>query len=318
MKIGIGLYGTNGHQIQQLLERHPGAELLAAACVDPSLLTPSQRDNPDIVHYGGLDEMLEDRRVEVVSLCSPYRKNQAQDAIRCLKAGKHVYAEKPCALSEDELDEIIATAGQTGRRFREMSGTAGVQPYLSMAKLVEAGTIGEVVQVFAQKSYPYFAGRPQDENVDGGLIRQAGIHAVRFVQQVAKRKVSSVSAVETRLGNPHPYGGLQMAASLLMRLDNGGVACAVVNYLNPAGFGSWGNEHLRIFGTSGFIEATDGGAGTRLVVGGKDWGEIDRSEPPRCDFDDFLAELAANGPFDPEEELHAVRVVIRAKNQMKE
>lgn len=44
-----------------------------------------------------------DETLDLISLCSPSRKNQAKDAIECLRAGKHVYAEKPAAFSEKEL-----------------------------------------------------------------------------------------------------------------------------------------------------------------------------------------------------------------------
>lgn len=316
MKIGTGLYGCNGHQIQHLLEHHPRARLAATACIDLSSLPVSLRNDPGVRHYATLRELLADPDVRLVSLCSPLRSDQAEDAIQCMLSGKDVYAEKPCALSEDELDAIIRTARITGRRFREMAGTAFEQPYLSMRNLVRAGAVGEVVQVFAQKSYPYFEQRPQDERIDGGLSRQAGVHAVRFVEHVAMQKVSEIAVVETQLGNPVSNGGLHMAASFMMSLANGGVASAVVNYLNPQGFGRWGNEHLRIFGTSGFMEATDGGVRTRLIAGGRDLGEIDRSEPSQDYFDMYVDELIglAAMPYEPEEELHPTRMVIRAKS----
>lgn len=239
MKIGVALYGNNGHQIQYLLENNPKVELVAAACVEESLLNHIRERNPKVCSYDTLQEILDNSKVEIVSLCSPCRKDQAQEAVLCMKAGKHVYAEKPCALKEEELDMIINTAYTTGCKFHEMAGTAFDQPYLAMSKIIEEGKIGEVIQVFAQKSYPYFDKRPQNENIDGGLICHAGVHALRFIEHVAKQKVRDILAVETQLGNPEPEGGLYMAASLIMQLENGGVASAVINYLNQEGFGRW-------------------------------------------------------------------------------
>lgn len=318
MKIGTALYGNNGHQIQYLLEDHPLAELVAVACIDPAHLTLNQRLNPNIRHYDTLQDLLADQAVQIVSLCSPFRKDQAKEAIQCLNAGKHVYAEKPCALNEEELDGIMLAAQSSGCHFHEMAGTAFEQPYLSMRRMIEEGTIGEIVQVYAQKSYPYHDQRPQNEDLDGGLVSQAGIHAIRFIEHVALQRIKSITAVETQLGNPSLNGGLQMAAALMMRLENGGVASVVVNYLNPKGFGRWGNEHLRIFGTLGFIEATDGGTKTRVVLGDKDLGEIDQSEPGQNYFNLFLEELTGDGnmPIPLEDELHPTRMVIRAKQNL--
>jgi predicted dehydrogenase len=315
MSIGVAVYGANGHQIHHLLGNHPHARLMATAAFPRDWLPEKLRDDPGVRHHATLDELLADKQVGLVSLCSPRRRGQATEAIRCMEAGRHVYAEKPCAMTEEDLDAIVAASRATGRRFHEMAGTAFEQPYLAMRELVAAGTIGTVVQVFAQKSYPYHDRRPQDEDVDGGIIGQASVHALRFVEHVAGQRIADIQAVETTLGNPVADGGLRMATSLMMTLENGGVASVIANYLNPKGFGRWGNEHLRIFGTLGFVEATDGGAKTRLVVGDRDLGAIDTSAPSREYFDMFVESLLGLGamPFSLEEELHPTRMTIRAK-----
>lgn len=314
MTIGVGLYGTNGHQVQLKLEGHPHARLVATAAVDRRQLTPSQQQDPEIRHYDTLDELLEDERVQLVSLCSPVRREQAREAIRCLEAGRHVYAEKPCAMTEADLDAILAAVERSGCRFREMAGTAFEQPYLTMRSLVQAGAIGTVIQVLAQKSYPYHDRRPQDEDVDGGLLMQVGVHALRFIEHVGGVRIDTIEAIETQLGNPRP-GGLRMAACLMMRLENRGLASAVLNYLNPPAFGRWGNEMLRIFGSRGFVEATDGGTRTRLVLESEDRGSLVIDRPGLDYFDLYVATLLGRGemPLSLEDELHPTRMVIRAK-----
>jgi predicted dehydrogenase len=318
MKIGIGLYGVNGHQIGYILEGHSGAELVATSGYDVSLLSERLRYDLNIRKYPTLGEMLKDDRVEFVSLCSPRRKEQARDAISCLKAGKHVYAEKPCAMTEHELDAIIETSLRTGCHFHEMAGTAFEQPYTSMRNIVKAGTIGEVVQVFAQKSYPYHDKRPKEEEVDGGLIMQVGVHAIRFIEHVACQRIKTIQAIETKLGNPDLKGNLHMAASFAIELENGGIASVIANYLNPDGFGIWSNEHLRIFGSKGFVEAVDGGTRTRLVVGATDMGQIRLNGEARNYFHFFIDELLGREsmPISLEEELHPTRMVIRAKESV--
>lgn len=314
-KLKVGIYGANGHQIHNLLADHPWAQLVAEAAFPPEALPLTLKEDLAIRHYASLDQLLEDEEVELVSLCSPRRRDQAADALRCMQAGKHVYAEKPCAMTEEDLDALIAAVSATGQRFHEMAGTAFEQPYLSMRQLVAEGAIGTVVQVFAQKSYPYHGGRPQDEDVDGGLIGQASVHALRFVEHVAGQPIADIQAVETSLGNPVAGGGLRMATSLVMSLANGGVASAIANYLNPKGFRRWGNEHLRIFGTKGFVEATDGGVNTRLVMGDEDRGPVDTSAPSKDYFDFYIESLLNLGrmPLSLEDELHPTRMAIRAK-----
>jgi len=317
MKIGIGIYGNNGHQIQGLLENHQKADLVAVAAFEKNWLPEKLKQKQDIKYYETLEEMLREPEIDVISLCSPEREKQADDAIKCLRGGKHVYAEKPCALKEKDLDRIIKTSHETGKKFHEMAGTAFEQPYLAMRKVVKSGIIGTVIQVLVQKSYPYFNKRPQDEKIDGGLLCQVGVHATRLIEHTAGVRIKNIYATETNLGNPEPGGGLRMAVSCMMELENGGVAAFIANYLNPPAFGLWGNEVLRIFGNKGFVESVDGGVRTRLVLNEKDMGSLDTSEPSVNYFDMFINELDGTSqmPFSLEDELHPTRMVIKAKEE---
>jgi len=314
MKLRVALYGGNGHQIQAQLVNHPGAGLVAFAGIDRSLLPIALRDDARIRELDSLDALLEDSQIDLISFCSPRRIDQAKEAVRALEAGKHVYAEKPCAMTEADLDQITETARRTGKLFHEMAGTAFGQPYLAMRQAVQSGAIGEIVQVLAQKSYPYIESRPQDEAIDGGLIGQNAIHALRMIEHVAGCRILTIRAVETSHGNPVPAGGLRMAASMIMTLQGGGVGAVIANYLNQRQ-GDWGNEFLRIFGTRGNVESTENGHKTRLVVNHTDLGPLDTSAPGLDYFDAFVAEIRSGQPMPLtlDEELHPTRMTILAK-----
>lgn len=316
--IRVGLHGLNGHQIHQALVAHPRARLVAIADFPREKLAPSQAADASLRVHASFDALIADPEVDFISLCSPRRADQAALAIRALRAGKHVLAEKPCALTEADLDAVIAAARESGRLFHEMAGTGFGQPYFAMREVVRSGVLGEIVQVISEKSYPYGDWRPQDEALDGGLILQNAIHALRFVEHVAGVPVASVRASETTLGNPVTGGGLRMASALLLTLRNGGLASITANYLNPPGTGVWGYESLKILGSCGFVESTAGGKNTRLVVGEKDLGALDTSKPGINWLDTFFAEIEGRGsfPIALDEELSPTRWVLRAKAEV--
>ncbi|MBE2205276.1 MAG: Gfo/Idh/MocA family oxidoreductase [Chthoniobacterales bacterium] len=313
--IAVGLHGANGHQIHDRLVGHPLARLAAVSCF-PEARLPENAEG--LVRCSSLEELLSLPEITAVSLCSPRRADQARDAIAALRAGKHVLAEKPCAASEADLDAILQTSRETGRFFHEMAGTAFSQPYFAMRQIVADGRIGDVIQVIAEKSYPYYDGRPQDEAMDGGLIGQNAIHALRFVEHVAGVPITSIQAVETGAGNPVSGGGLVMAASLLMTLENGGVASISANYLNPSGTGVWSYESLRILGSEGMVESLAGGRHTRLVIGDRGCGPLDVSESGPDWLDHFFQEIAGTAvfPLPLERELSPTRWAIRAKHSI--
>ena len=95
--IRVGLYGTNGHQIQNALAAHPLA-CLVATCGVPVDKLPPGLDIASIRSHETFGQLLADPEVDLVSLCSPRRIDQASDAVRALSAGKHVLAEKPLSL----------------------------------------------------------------------------------------------------------------------------------------------------------------------------------------------------------------------------
>ena len=308
-RIGVGIYGMNGHQVHGKLSGNPDAELLAVAGCNPDV-------SPEVKRYDRLDELIADPRVELVSLCSPCRQGQAQEAIRCLQGGKHVYAEKPSALEERELDAIMAAARRTGMQYHEMAGTLVEQPYREMRRLIASGAIGEVVQVLAQKCYPWHDRRPSDEAVDGGLSLQVGVYLTRFVEHIAGARIASARLAQTQLGNPVPGSCCQMAASVLMTLENGGVASGVCNYLNPMGDRVWGYEMLRVFGTAGIAECCSEGPSGRLIVRGEPPRPLDLSAGSDDYFQMFIRSLRGGEPMpmDMETELRPTLWSIRARH----
>lgn len=312
--IRVGLYGLNGHQIHNNLVSHPLAQLVAVAAIPREKLAPAQRDDASIRVHDSFDALIADPGVDFIALCSPRRADQAGHAIRALRASKHVLAEKPCALTESDLDAIVAAARDTGKLFHEMAGSGFGQPYFALREVVRSGVLGEIVQVISEKSYPYYPDRAQDEALDGGLILQNAIHALRFVEHVAGTPVTSIRAVETGLGNPVAGGGLRMAAAMLLTLKNGGVASITANYLNQSGTGVWGNESLKILGSRGFVESTAGGKFTRLVIGDKDHGPLDTTGPAINWLDTFFHEIngRARFPVTLTEELSPTRWVLLA------
>jgi predicted dehydrogenase len=319
-KVHIGLYGANGHQIHNGVSEHSHGRIAAVAAIEAAHL-PDRVKAAGVRFYPGLKEMLADPTIQLISLCSPRRADQAADAIAAMEAGKHVYAEKPSALHEADLDRIIETSRRTGRIYHEMASSAFDQPYITLRKIVESGVLGTIVQIYTQKSYPWHDRRPADERVDGGLAMQAGVYNARFTEHVAGAVIRSVIARETQLGNPASAGQCRRAVSWIMELEGGGLSSGVTNYLCPAPqqWGNWGYETVRIWGTSGFAESIDSGRIGTLALTDQPARPIDFSTPAPNYLDMFIEEIRGGKriiPFSMERELSPTRWVIRGKAQM--
>ena len=297
-EILIGCYGTNGHQILGLAPVLKDASICAIAGVSEAEFGKIRQDHPYLSeileHRPDLESLLADDRLAMISLCSPRRDQQAEDTIRSLEAGKHVLAEKPLCLTLEELQPIRRAVERTGRELRAMTGAIYSPTWTAMKDVVDSGEIGKPVQVYAQKSYPYHGWRPQDRGVDGGLIRQAGIHAVTFTRWVTGCEFTTVSAFDTTSGDPDA-GQLQMAAGLVFTLDNGGVGVANFNYLNPRQIGSWGDDRLRVYGTEGMTEGLEGVARIKVTTNEKATRDIEVPGETRGAFQQAFIDLILHG-----------------------
>jgi hypothetical protein len=139
-----------------------------------------------------------------------------------------------------------------------------------------------------------------------------------MIEHVGGVRIKSITGWETKFGSPEKGDG-KIAGAVQIGLENGGLATIIMNYLNPANTPlPHGNETLRVFGTKGFIESVDGGTRTRLVTANGIVEPLERS--PGLDYFDAVANHLATGaamPLTLEEELHPLRMLIRAKEKLR-
>jgi predicted dehydrogenase len=127
------------------LKQYPELELVAAADID------IDRAKERAAEFGlakayTVDQILEDPDIDIiVNLTIP--KAHASVCIAALQAGKHVYVEKPLAVTREEGQEIIRTAREKGLRVASAPETflgGGIQ---TCRKLIDDGAIGTPVAV---------------------------------------------------------------------------------------------------------------------------------------------------------------------------
>jgi len=94
--------------------------------------------------FKSLDEMLKNGDVDIILNITP-PKHHFEAALAAVKAGKHVYNEKPLCTKREEATELLKTAAEKGVRIGGAPDTflgAGLQ---TCRKLIDDGWIGEPV-----------------------------------------------------------------------------------------------------------------------------------------------------------------------------
>ncbi len=104
----------------------------------------------DVKLYDNYHKLLEQNDIDAV-ICAPHDVWHARVAIDSMKAGKHVYVEKPMTRYLGEAFEVYETVKSTGKIWQVGSQGCSDAKWLKAGELAKAGKIGPLV--LAQSSY---------------------------------------------------------------------------------------------------------------------------------------------------------------------
>lgn len=148
MKLKIAFAGLRHGHIFSLYDKvlqNPALELVGVCEEDEAASLLATR--PDIkLTDCDFDEMLRRSGCDIVAVGDYYAKRGSL-AIRALKAGKHVIADKPLCTSLEELDEIETLVKQTGLKVGCMYELRGVPNFAAARELILSGTLGKITQI---------------------------------------------------------------------------------------------------------------------------------------------------------------------------
>lgn len=310
-EVRVACFGNDGHQI---IGKIPARAKLVAMGGMGKNAEKVKQQFPGVPYYDSFEKMMSENQADLVSLCWYPRDEQYRWTIDCLKKGINVLADKPMAQTMEELETLRKVVKSSGKLLRTITHMPYMPPFYGMSRVVRSGQLGEIVHVYCLKSYPYFDNRPQQRRTDGGLIQQAGIHAVSLLRFFTGLEPVDVYAQDTKLGNPKD-GELQMAASFTMKLNNGGIATVLCNYLNHPEIGFRGNDQVRVHGTKGMAEIVDGRNRRVMVVKGGQPGPFDDVTPEPDYPQDIINAILDGTPtmLTEEDAFRNTEIVIRAQ-----
>ena len=133
------------------------------------------------------DDIIYNDEIDVVDICTPniYHYNTAKKAIL---AGKHVYCEKPLAVTYEEAKELAALAKEKGVICGIVFNNRFLSPILKAKELVDSDKIGRVLSFSIKYLHSSAldtqkkAGWKQDKDIcGGGVLFDLGSHAVDLI-----------------------------------------------------------------------------------------------------------------------------------------
>jgi predicted dehydrogenase len=149
------------------------------------------RLGPRVKVYRQLDELLADRDVELVDICTPTKFHAAQ-TIAVLKAGKHVLCEKPLAENSADARKILKVAAASKKFLMPAMCMRFWPGWHSLKKIVAEKTYGSV----RAANFRRMSAKPSWSKAGihaGGALLDLHIHDTDFVNFLFGRPASVFS-----------------------------------------------------------------------------------------------------------------------------
>lgn len=211
------------------------AHMIAVSANSKASLVAICTDNPDQAKavvaelglhckiYTDLDQMLSDREVETVLVCTPNYLH-ARQATLAAQAGKNILIEKPVALNYSELHTLYSAVKESGVKT-QISFVLRWNPYMRIAKkLVEDGSLGRPFMI--ETSYWHSTPRAAPghwmttRSVAGSVFLMGGCHALDAARWLADSDIVEVFAFGTQ-GIGKEWYEYPHTVEALVRFENG-------------------------------------------------------------------------------------------------
>ena len=138
--VGLGYWGPNLLRNAWEIE---GARVAAICDPDPRALETHGRRYPDVRRTPSFEDVLSDDEVDAVLIATPVGMHHEM-SLRALRAGKHVFVEKPMAQSTEQCRELMELAEARDRVLMPGHTFLYSPPVRKIKDLLDAGEIGDL------------------------------------------------------------------------------------------------------------------------------------------------------------------------------
>jgi len=337
-ELRIGVIGAGGRGGLARLAHKPedGVRVVAGVDVRPEALeTFRKRFGADAFVSDDYRALLARDDIDAVFVTSPDYCHE-EHAVAAARAGKHVYLEKPMAITIAGCDRILAAARAAGIKLYLGHNMRHFPVICKMKELIDAGAIGEPKVAWCRHFVcygcdAYFKDWHADRRYSTGLLLQKGAHDIDVLHWLCggySRRVSAMGGLTLydRITDRHapdepgdsswhadnwpplaqkglnPIIDVEDVSMMLMELDNGVLASYQQCHYAPDG---WRN--YTVIGTEGRVENFGDVPGERTVV--RLWNRRAYYQPDGDEAFEFPPLGGSHGGADPRIVAEFVRYV---------
>lgn len=189
IRLGIIGVGQIGKHHLNTYAQIPDAKMVAAADVNEAEVTKVAEQFKIEHTYTDYHKLLERDDLDAVDVCL-HNNFHAPITIAALKAGKHVYCEKPMAGTYIDACHMLETAESTGQKLHIQLSTLYSKEHKAAKHLIDSGALGQLYYArsfgFRRRGRPYVDGYGtptfvQKQNSAGGALYDMGVYHIAQV-----------------------------------------------------------------------------------------------------------------------------------------
>jgi predicted dehydrogenase len=267
----FGIAGTSGHASRvaaPVLMKSPGVKLLGALGSTPERGREFAKQHGLPRSYVSLEDMLADREIDAVWLCTPNHLHAPQVA-QCAAAGKHVLAEKPLATNFVDA-QAAARAADAGGVILRVGCQHRFRPaHQQLREWIASGLVGRLgyFRIHRFWRYPYFpemdpAGPPQwrrsGEQSGGWVINDIGSHLLDLMFWISGERPTLAGAL---LAAQQFKLATEDSTAVLVRLGESAIGIMETSCANDSP-----GSRIEVYGGSGWIRAENTLSGESNIV----------------------------------------------------
>ncbi|MDA8124701.1 MAG: Gfo/Idh/MocA family oxidoreductase [Deltaproteobacteria bacterium] len=238
MSLGWGIVGIGRHAdrfVAQAISHAPDTQLVAVCSRDIGRAQDFAARHQANRAYSSFDQMLQDPAIDVLYIATP-NKLHLEQTVAAAQAGKHVFCEKPMALSVAECEKMIRVCADSGVKLGIDLQNRYHPAHIETHRLISSGEAGEINFIRAQYAHgrsrnaARTAGWRSDPNAAGaGAIAGTGIHPIDLLRYLTGSEIVEVRA----LLDEKPPQLLDTMAYVILSFANGITGIVVSGLLVP-------------------------------------------------------------------------------------
>jgi predicted dehydrogenase len=205
--VGVAVVGLGGLALNEILPALTRTTQCRLAAVvsghpDKAKRVAAQYGLPDaaIYSYQSYDRIADNPAIEMVYVVLP-NSMHAEYSIRAAKAGKHVFCEKPMAISAAECEQMIGASRSAGRQLA-VAYRLHFEPYnRELIRLARENVFGRIKIIDTAAGFAmgpdHGQWRLDKKLAGGGSLMDMGIYALQAARYISGEEPVAVSAQQT-------------------------------------------------------------------------------------------------------------------------